>query len=1027
MIRFPLTSPPLPLSQAERLERVGDLRFQRPECQEKLKGIRRVAVVGGGFAGLMAARRLSQFGVEVTLFEAYKEVGGRVRSNTTFSEGRITEEGAELIGSFHTRWLELARGYGLAVVSRMDPDLYEREGLEVKLTLGDKPLSMTEFKQLSEAMETRVLLPIARLARLIRDPAQPWLQDKLLKPFDGMSVQEALPKYCKIAKRIKGNKDEQLWKMVEFKLVNDEVAPLDQMNFLGLLCKVRGGQGDRFGAGLSPILDGYWRELEIFRCADGCQQLAKKMEEEINRKAGCHVWRNCKVTALGILKNKVELTRAVVHEDGKTDLSSVQSESFEFVILAIPPSVWGGTKITFDNRDASPEREIGKMTMADAVKFFSDVEKRFWITEKAAPYGGSSTLGQVWEGTDNQTWVLRRQQGIVLSVFAGPLLPGRRVPTEKELKDGLKILYPPYHSNRTLFANWPIEPFIETGYVSPTKNQILTIGQKLSKPYYERLFFAGEHTQMDFFGYMEGALRSGERAAHTLMLKACGLVEKTAPKFPSPPPQRPAIGYHADFSRVSGEQETEASLYEGALMNSDAADKFLGRAEHALRGSYGGRRESEISFLQCLLRELGSRVSAPGLSPAELFRAFLYDRPLKSEARDVLEVLAMPSQRPESPLRPGDWMLRAVPGTGDVGHVAVLASDDLLAQPMLASEGIAAESLQPGHYGLVIEAGAFPHTRSRPFARRWLNSRGCVPRHTVVLRPKYSNSMADFRPDERPGEIEEKVGDGDCLLDLTCVPHQQVPRTCADGKSFTSAANPTTMTRSAMNPGFFRASDGFHEFDTVLHAKLQNLLLDTPKYAVMLADESKKTRDPSAGDRVRVGLVDLTGDKICKPGYADWGSTIPITGGSTVKIAILYAAHQSLFDLNEMARTGGLKTTAELKKKANEVWSQLICPPDLDWLVAFEFDGADRPREGQQEPRLAPESDGDRSLLRQQRGAGQRVNHASRLRVHRIGVVAVRPAPLAGTRLVGREHLPADKGIAKDRSQVQLQEALHDS
>ena len=178
-----------------------------------------------------------------------------------------------------------------------------------------------------------------------------------------------------------------------------------------------------------------------------------------------------------------------------------------------------------------------------------------------------------------------------------------------------------------------------------------------------------------------------------------------------------------------------------------------------------------------------------------------------------------------------------------------------------------------------------------------------------------------------------------CLSALKCVPHQHVPRTCADGKSFTSAASPTTMTRSAMNPGFFRASDGFHEFDTVLHAKLQNLILDTPKYAVMLAGESKKKRDASPGDRVRVALVDLTAGKICRPGYADWGSTFPFPGGSTVKISMLYAAHQLLFDLTEMARTGGLKTAAELKMKANEVWSQLICPPDLDWLVVFDLSG----------------------------------------------------------------------------------------
>src|SRR5437879_4350456 len=64
-----------------------------------------VAVVGAGLAGLMAARVLCQYGVKVNVFEAYKEVGGRVRSNTGFSRARITEEGAELIGSFHNKWL----------------------------------------------------------------------------------------------------------------------------------------------------------------------------------------------------------------------------------------------------------------------------------------------------------------------------------------------------------------------------------------------------------------------------------------------------------------------------------------------------------------------------------------------------------------------------------------------------------------------------------------------------------------------------------------------------------------------------------------------------------------------------------------------------------------------------------------------------------------------------------------------------------------------------------------------------------
>ena len=60
MLRFPRTHLDRPLSPAERVQRdAEDLRFQRPECRDKISKIKRVAVVGGGLAGLMAALRLS--------------------------------------------------------------------------------------------------------------------------------------------------------------------------------------------------------------------------------------------------------------------------------------------------------------------------------------------------------------------------------------------------------------------------------------------------------------------------------------------------------------------------------------------------------------------------------------------------------------------------------------------------------------------------------------------------------------------------------------------------------------------------------------------------------------------------------------------------------------------------------------------------------------------------------------------------------------------------------------------------------
>ena len=153
---------PMPLSQT---------------CRTLLKDRTRVAVVGGGLAGLMAARRLGQHGVDVKVFDARWHWGGRVLSNHTFSSGRITEEGAELIGSFHTKWLTLAQEYGLALISRMDEVLYQRAGLNVKLRL-DKDLTLSEIQQLRKE-EEKVLKRIAELARRIRNAVEPWRPEPL--------------------------------------------------------------------------------------------------------------------------------------------------------------------------------------------------------------------------------------------------------------------------------------------------------------------------------------------------------------------------------------------------------------------------------------------------------------------------------------------------------------------------------------------------------------------------------------------------------------------------------------------------------------------------------------------------------------------------------------------------------------------------------------------------------------------------------------------------------------------------------
>ena len=68
---------------------------------------RDVLVLGAGLAGLAAARDLAAGGADVQVLEARDRPGGRVEQ-AVLDDGRVVQLGGELVGSFHTAYLELA-------------------------------------------------------------------------------------------------------------------------------------------------------------------------------------------------------------------------------------------------------------------------------------------------------------------------------------------------------------------------------------------------------------------------------------------------------------------------------------------------------------------------------------------------------------------------------------------------------------------------------------------------------------------------------------------------------------------------------------------------------------------------------------------------------------------------------------------------------------------------------------------------------------------------------------------------------
>jgi monoamine oxidase len=159
-----------------------------------------------------------------------------------------------------------------------------------------------------------------------------------------------------------------------------------------------------------------------------------------------------------------------------------------------------------------------------SVKFFGRFADQFWeqILQPSgnalAPAMLSNQLGSVWNGSDKQGTAAP----FVLTDYSGG---GLVQASATEYKNKMDKHYPGYKAKVTAthFQNWPTEPWIKTGYSVPARNQVTTVAMKLSTtPFMGRLFFAGEHTYVPFFGYMEGALQSGARAGREIVATVCG-------------------------------------------------------------------------------------------------------------------------------------------------------------------------------------------------------------------------------------------------------------------------------------------------------------------------------------------------------------------------------------------------------------------------------------------------------------------------------------------------------------------------
>jgi monoamine oxidase len=468
----------------------GRFRAPLPAAQFKALTGQRVTVIGAGFAGLTAACFLREAGFGVTVLEARSDVGGRVSSRTDICPGRIIEAGAELIGANHPMWLSFANRLGLGLSVLTSEDEFTAASLAMPLHLNGALLSPAEADDVYTQMD-QVLTQISKDAATIDDPYRPWLSPNA-QAWDAISVAQRLPDFGVEAGSL-------LWSAIAAELGNNQVVPIEEQSYLGLTAVVRGGQ-------LAGDINAFWTQSEVFRCAEGNQQLAYALRELLEVVSPGSVLTGVPVTAVTIAPDQVTVTAS------GTDYTS------DYAVLAIPQPAWAA--ISF-----SPAIPPGyQIATGPAVKYLSPLDNRFWLPEGLAPCSLSDGLGMTWEGTDNQ--MLIPGQGLELSVFAGgPWAAQARQAADKAqyFTDSLTPMYPDYAAYATpagTFIDWPSEQWTGCGYSCAAPGQVTTAAPLLAELYQQRLAFAGEHTVMAMFGYMEGALESGYIAAIRILAAA---------------------------------------------------------------------------------------------------------------------------------------------------------------------------------------------------------------------------------------------------------------------------------------------------------------------------------------------------------------------------------------------------------------------------------------------------------------------------------------------------------------------------
>ncbi|MBS0475288.1 MAG: flavin monoamine oxidase family protein [Proteobacteria bacterium] len=442
-----------------------------------------VVVIGAGFAGLTAARELVRAGRSVVVLEADGRVGGRTKA--AMLAGERIDIGGQWVGPSQTRLLELAKAYGVTPVPQYT------EGDNLIDIGGRKARYRGEVPGLAPADLEVFGAAVARLeaeAGQITAP-RPWLA-KDAKVWDALTVETWLQA------NVPSDPARELIRTLIRAVMSSEAVDVSYLCFLGYIASA-GGLGPlistRGGAQDSLFPGSVW-------------QIAAKIADELG----------------GAVVLDAPVSRIAQDERGVTVSSAKGAWRTQRVIVTVPPAM--AARIAYDpplpaQRDGLTQR----MPLGSVIKVVLAYARPFWREQ-----GLSGMV--ISDRTDFGPWFDRgtplTRGGALVGFFDGA--PARRwadrPATERRAKviEDIALYFGDEARRPVDYVEevWTRAPWQRGGYVSVPGPGVLTgFGPALIEPV-GRIHWAGTETAEAWAGYIDGAIRSGERAAREVAMNA---------------------------------------------------------------------------------------------------------------------------------------------------------------------------------------------------------------------------------------------------------------------------------------------------------------------------------------------------------------------------------------------------------------------------------------------------------------------------------------------------------------------------